>query len=320
MGVKLGDLAGRLCALMTVAVAAWFLRPLIRTKKDWIFAVLILVGFFPLRWGVTCVNIQSFITFFLAVLVLAYSKSHNVLSGVMLGLAACLKPYLALLLLFAAVRKEWKFIFAAVATASLLILASLIVVGIAPWKTYFFDLLPVVTRGYGYYPNHSINGIVHRWLGHPTSMTLGPESVIVFWATRIAAVFFLGSSACPRPIRKSRPRKNMHTEQWLCRAADISIAILAVTLVSPIVWDHYYACCMVLFSVCLVIYSLTIRSFWFLGLLTCSYVLLGTYFLTVAGVASGPLTLINSTHFFGAILLLAAGWYAQLRLYRISKN
>lgn len=330
IGIKLGDLTGRLCVLATIAIAAWFLRPIIHNKKQWAFAILILAAFFPLRWSVMCVNVQSFITFFLAVLILAYAKSHNLLAGVMIGLAACLKPYLGLLVLFAVFRKQWKFIFGAVATASLLILLSVIVVGVSPWKTYFFDLLPVVARGYGYYPNHSINGIVHRWLGHPTSMVVGPESTIVFVATRISAIVFIGLSVLPRPIKQGKHRRDIDMsleattpkpfaipQDVLFRAADIAIAILAVTLVSPIVWDHYYAWCVVLFSICLAISSSTILSSRFVGLLICSYILLGTYFLTVRSATSGLLTLINSTHFFGAILLLGAAWYAQLRLHRM---
>ena len=326
---KLADLIGRLCMFGTIAIAAWFLSPIVGNKRHWVLVILILAAFFPIRWCLMCVNVQSFITFFLAVLILAYAKSRNFLAGIMLALAACLKPYLALLLLFAAFRKQCKFIVGAVVTAGILILASIIVVGISPWQTYLFDVLPVLSRGYGYYPNHSINGIAHRWLGHSTEIVVGPKSIIVSIATWMSAIVFIGLSVCPRPIKRLQHHQNIPmpsepTNQRLLavqhdvlfRAIDVAIALLAVTLASPIVWDHYYALCIVLFSVCLAINNSTVLNSRFLGVLAGSYILLGTYFLTVKTAVSGPLTLINATHFFGAILLLGSAWYAQTHLQR----
>jgi len=328
--IKMLDLLGRLCALVTVGIAAWFLRPIVRKRIHWLFAILIFAAFFPLRWLLTCVNIQSLITLMLAILILAYAGNCNVLAGVMLGLAACLKPYLAILLLFAVFRKQWAFILGAVVTAGLLILASTLVVGISPWQTYFFDLLPVVARGYGYIPNQSINGIVHRCLGHPIRMVVGPESIIVSSASWFAVIVFIGSSICPRPIKRLKHCQSSLTpseptghntfvipQDILLRAVDVAIAVLAVTLASPVVWDHYFAWCIILFAICLAINYSTALPGWFLGLLCCSYILLGTYLLPVK--ATGALSLLNSTYFFGAVLLLGVAWYAQLRLYNRTK-
>jgi hypothetical protein len=327
-GIQLGDLVGRFCALGTIAVAVWFLARMVVSKRQWVAAVVILGAFFPLRWGLVCVNVQSFITFFMALLILAYSKRWNFLAGVMLGLGACLKPYLALLLLFAAFRKEWRFVMGAIFAASIMILASVAVAGIGPWRTYLFDMLPVMSRGYGYYANQSINGIAHRWLGHSTRVVLGPRSSIVSVATWISTVGFLGLSVCPRPIKRLRGdhptrissesaglRSFAVPEDMLLRAADVAIALLAVTLASPILWEHYYGWCIVLFVVCVVISNLTQPSWWFHGLLAGSYVLLGTYLLSFRSVTSGPLTLINSPHFLGAVGLLGIAWHAQLGLY-----
>ncbi len=330
-GIRLGDLFARLCALASIGIVVWFLRPIYQTKKQYVLAIIILAAFFPLRWAVTCVNVQSFINLFLIVLVLLYATRHNLLAGIMFGLAACLKPYLALLILFAMFRKEWRFVISAVATACLLITASIFVLGISPWKTYFFDLLPTVATGYGYFPNQSVNGIVHRWLGHSIEMVVAAESTIVTVASRIAMVFFISLSIWPRLIKQDKQLQNgtslessnhkhgLIPYNVLLRGTDIAIAILAVTLASPIVWDHYYGWCIILFAICFAINHAVVLPSGLLGMLACSYILLGVHLLPIRSVNSGFLTLINSTHFFGALLLLVVARYAQLRL-RLTKS
>jgi len=312
--------------LATIVIALFFLWRLLPSRWERLWVILLLAAFYPLRWMLVCVQAQSFVTLFVALVVLMYATGRQVPAGVFLALAACIKPYLALLLLFAAFRRRWRLIFAAVITAGVIISASIFVVGITPWRIYLTKMLPIMSQGTGFYPNQSINGIVHRWLGN-FSFVLGPKSFAVMLASRIAAVVFICLSICPRPFRQNKPPQDSYEvikqnpgplpQVFLLRAVDVSIAILAITMSSPIAWEHYYAWSIVLFSICLAIIVCSALPRGLLSLLACSYLLLGTYWVPVQAAISGPLSVINSAQFFGAVLLLAVAWYAQVSLSRV---
>jgi hypothetical protein len=313
---KVWDLVSRICILLTVCIGAFFLRGVISYFWQWVLAVLILFAFFPLRWSAMCMNVQSLITLLLVLMTFLYAKGFDFLAGVMLGLAACLKPNVAPLLFFATFHRRWRFMGAAVSVALILIAASIAAVGYEPWKTYLFEWLPVMARGYGYWPNHSLNGLVHRWLGHPTSMVVGPVSMSVYLITRLGAVVFLILSVWPRPVFRYQQRDVGSVKWYLFRAMDISMALIFVMLISPIVWDHYYAWCIALFTAFFAVSSVVKLSLWDFISAAVSYLLLGTYFLTVKGANSGLPSLVNSTHFFGVLLLSVLAWRTQLKLWR----
>ncbi len=313
---KAWDIVSRISILLTICVAAFILPGITNNRRQWILTVLIFCAFFPLRWSAMCVNIQSLITVLLAMMILFYTLGFEFAAGVIFGLAACLKPNLAPLLVFSLVRRRWRFAGAAVSTALILISASVVFLGVKPWEEYFGRLLPILASGYGYWPNHSLNGLVHRWLGHPTSITVGPESMAVDLITRIAALIFLVLSVWPRPVSAYQKKTGIGKRWDLFRAMDISIALIFVMLMSPVVWNHYYAWCVVLFAIFFAAGQEIKFSLWNFILAGLSYILLGTYVLSVKSASSGLPSIVNSTHFFGALLLSVLVWHAQVRLWR----
>jgi len=46
---KLADLIGRFCVLATIAIAAWLLRAIVVSKREWFLAILILGAFFFIK-------------------------------------------------------------------------------------------------------------------------------------------------------------------------------------------------------------------------------------------------------------------------------
>ncbi|MFH0982296.1 MAG: glycosyltransferase family 87 protein [Planctomycetota bacterium] len=322
--MKLMDGLGRGAVLATTVIALTFCRGLPASRRQWMVLVLVLLAFYPLRWTLVCIQAQSLITLYLAVAILAYARSQGFLAGVLVGLAGCLKPYLAILVLYAAVRREWRVATGAVVSAALLIAASVEVMGMDPWWTYFGEILPRVAGGYGFWPNQTITGMAHRWAGQST-FVLGPVSRGIAIASKISLVVFALLAVWPRTLgRRSRPDDGSLREaeavpqqtQRLIRAADLGIAILAITLASPIAWEHYFAWTVVLFAVCMAVGRIApLPRGWFAAL-GCGYVFLGTYWLPVGAASSGPLSLINATGFVGAVLLLGAAWYAHRRLQR----
>jgi hypothetical protein len=329
LGTKLVDLIGRICVLVTIIIALWFLRGMISGWKYWFTTAIIVGAFYPLRWMVTCVQVQSIITLFLAVAILIYARSNTLIAGLLVGLAACLKPHLVLLVLFSCFRKEWRFLVGMVVSGSTAILASFILIGFGPWQTYLLEIMPEMSVGYAYYPNQSINGIVHRWLGHPSAFVLGPPSEVVSIATKSAVLIFSLFAVLPRGIwlggqnksqtltanRQDQSQREV-TNDYVLRAMDIGIALLAITLASPIAWEHHFAWAIVLFTACLAAAQLSPFSSRLVSVLAVSYVLMGTYFLPAENVSSGWLSIINSPRFVGAIMLMISAWWVYVRTLR----
>ena len=319
---QLMDAIGRLCIVATLLIAASFSRGAMIRRADWVLSAAVLFAFYPLRWTLTCVQVQSIVTVLLAGAILAYSRRRGILTGILVGLAACLKPYCAPLVLYAAVRKDWRFGFGAVGTGAVLILASIGLMGWAPWQVYLGEIMPTVAGGTGFWPNYGITGIAQRWTG-ATDFALIPPSRGVSIASTCALVIFLTLAVWPRG--HYRHDYNLDGSAGatpspvpipvLHRALDLGLATLAVTLASPIAWEHYFAWTVVLFAAT---WSIAVRAGVgdriMLLLLGSGYVLLGAYWRPMTAAASGAASLLNAPGFFGALALLAAAWVAHRQL------
>ena len=325
--VQLMDLLGRICALATVLIALWFMRWVLRGPRDWLLALVILLAFFPIRWALFCVNAQTLINLFLAGAILAYVYSRGALCGVLLGLASCLKPYLAPLVLFALARREWKVAAGAVAAGSALILVSLVVLGFAPWEAYLRDVLPAVSAGYAKWGNQSFLGLARRWVGDAQVWQLVPTSPGVTYFGCCATAVLLMLAVFPRDWRVAATAERVPDSSassaearsvppaLLFRGGDIGIAVLLVTMASPIAWSHYYGWAVVLFCICLAAGRPLQASLVYYVLLGVSYVLLATDWRPVAAECPGPVSLLDSPKLLAAVLLLGITWHACRRLH-----
>jgi alpha-1,2-mannosyltransferase len=325
--VQLMDLLGRICALVTVLIALWFMRWALRGPRDWLVALVILLAFFPIRWALFCVNAQTLISLFLAGAILAYVYSRGTLCGVLLGLATCLKPYLAPLVLFALARREWKVAAAAVVTGSALILTGLLLLGFAPWEAYLRDVLPAASAGYAKWGNQSFLGLARRWAGDAQVWQLVPTSPGVTYFGWCAAAVSLVLAVLPRgyglaTATKKAPDGSTSSAEarsvppaLLFRGGDIGIAVLLATMASPIAWDHYYGWAVVLFCICLAAGRSLQAPLVFYVLLGVSYVLLATDWRPVAAGCPGPVSLLDSPKLLAAVLLLGITWHACRRLH-----
>lgn len=129
---KLYDLVSRFCIISTIVISCIFFRKSNIGFKRYALTVGILLAFFLLRSSVICVQVQSLITLLIAVGIINYAFSKYVTSGILLSMAMCLKPHLALLILFGLIRKKWRFCIAMLATILLVFLLSLMFVGFEP--------------------------------------------------------------------------------------------------------------------------------------------------------------------------------------------
>lgn len=296
------DLVGRLCMLATWLVGLGILRGVAHTWAQWFLLAIVLAAFYPLRWCLVCIQLQSVLTLLLVLAILAYGGRRTALAGVLLGIAACVKPHLGLIVFFGLLRKELRFVVAAFATALVLIGASVIWLGFDPWRVYFRDVMPQVSIGYGLWPNQSINGAAHRWIGH-TTFDLVPGSVGVRVATLTATILFSALAVWPRP-RTTGTGPNARR----ARCLDLGIALLAITLASPVAWEHHYAWTVVLYALVAAAMARAPMGAAGMASLALSYVLLGSHWQPVVAAGAGPISLVNSVGFVGAVLLLQVSW------------
>jgi hypothetical protein len=147
-------------------------------------------------------------------------------------------------------------------------------------------------------------------------MTLRPCAPVVVVICHLASLVFCVVAVWPRAARSRSIGASWESQSL--HAFDFALALIGVTLASPIVWEHYFAWTPMLFVLCLKVgTAVPLGTRWWV-LLACSYVLLGTYFSPIKVAARGPVSLVNAPGLVGALLLLGGAWHAQGRLARFA--
>ncbi len=322
------DILSRVSVLVLVLVTLWFLREVIAGTRDYVLAILVILAFFPIRWGLFCVNVQSVMNTFLAGAILAYACRRRTLSGVLIGLAVCLKPHVVGLVAFALIRKEWKVAIAASITGMSLILITLLMAGIEPWQTYFDNVLPTVSAGYACHGNQTLPALARRWVGDSYALKLTPISPGLRIFSVTAAIVTLVLAILPRTSKSqpsqqpipndlsAGPNTSALPATVVYRAGDMGIAVLLLMLGSPIAWDHHYGWSVVLYANALAVGRIMRVPLLFYALLAVSYILLATDWIPVGEGRPGLFSLLDSSKVFAVIILMGLTWHSCLRLRR----
>lgn len=312
VATAIADLLFRIVTIGSMLLAVRSLQRCLAGWRTWLWAGVLLYAFFPLRWMLIRVQAQTIVTFLLLAAMASYGDRRDRRAGLLIGLAACIKPHLALLLLFGAARRNLRLIRWGAAGCLAVALASLLAAGLEPWKRYMGDVLPRIGRGYAAHANQSPAAVVYRWLGYPATFDTPSSSVFVTVAIAAGFALFLVLALWPRRAAPTAA----------ARSADFGIAVLSLTIASPIAWEHHYAWTIGLFAltVCLLLDphggiarpngpdpAKAGRLPWLLGL---AYVLLGSYWVPFAGASRGLASLAQSLPLAGACLLLATSWRA----------
>src|SRR5262245_4143202 len=161
-------------ALTTISVAALMENALAaaRPDSDWRrmrgLRALLVVGltltFYPVAKAFTLGQIQVWLNALFALALFAWAIRCKFLSGILIGLIGLIKPHYALLLVWAALRRETRFAAACAITITVGTAASVAVYGLANHLDYLRVLSFLSQRGETYYPNQSVNGILNRFM------------------------------------------------------------------------------------------------------------------------------------------------------------
>jgi len=153
------------------------------------------------------VNIVLFALIVSAVWLMA--RDRSVLAGALLGVAALVKPHLGLLWIYLLWKRQWKAAGSCVVTVLILTGGALVSLGIEPFHTYVFDVLPKISGGQAYIANQSVYGVLARvFVSDPAYLFADRLMESHFWIDMLSlaaglAIIVLTFRAIPRDGRSS---------------------------------------------------------------------------------------------------------------------
>jgi hypothetical protein len=259
-------------------------------------AALFSLTFYPLLYSVWLGQIQTWLSLLFSAGVLAWLLKRRGLAGALVGLICLIKPQLSLFLVWAVLRREWRFALGWAGVAAVLGALSLARYGVANHLDYLPVLSFIAQHGEAYYPNQSINGLLNRMLfngdsAHWSDTVYPPYHPLVYAGTLISSLALAGAALWPRPGTSA--------------STDFLIAGLSFTLASPLAWEHHFGMLLPVFAVTLPL-ALTasrhrLRA---LAALAGAYLLTSNYYGVTTALAGTAWNGLQSYLLFGALLML----------------
>jgi alpha-1,2-mannosyltransferase len=188
--------------------------------------------FYPLVFSLYLGQIQSVILVLVTITFILFIHKKKWWAGLLLGMCATIKPQWLVILLWAALRKEWQLFWGAAIGASILFALSIALYGLHNLLEYQSVLTHLSKHGESYYLNQSMNGLMHRTLMNGINtvfkwQSIPPYNAIVYFSTLISSIILIMFSLFWRV--KESPN-----------IVDFSIVILCLTIASPVAWNHHY--------------------------------------------------------------------------------
>jgi hypothetical protein len=271
--------------------------------------VMVVIGFYPLTRSVLLGQVQTLLSLGLVASLYAWQTRHRRTAGVLLGLCCAFKPHWAVLAAWALLRREHRFWIACAVSFGLLGLGSLLMYGLQNHLDYLQVLSFLSRHGEAYYANQSVNGLMNRLLETQDSLQWSANAFPDYnpWVHGVTFVSSLALLAAAAFVRE-------HDQSY---GLGYAIVLLALTMASPIAWEHHYG-----FAVVLPFLALAhagargVVTLPWLAALGLGYVLM-SQFLPETDLAAGGVTgLVQSYLFVGALVIVAALVVIQRRLVR----
>jgi hypothetical protein len=212
--------------------------------------VFLSLTYFPVVHGFELGQIQVWLNAGFAATVWCWVVGWRTAAGVLAGMLCLIKPQYGVLLLWGLLRRQGRFVLAGALTGAAGLAVSVALFGLANHLNYFRVLSFIARHGESFYPNQSVNGLLHRLLGNGNNLewekaAFAPYHPFVYYGTTISslALLALGLFGLRRQGRGS--------------ALDLGMAALCCTLASPVAWEHHYG---VFLPVYAVLYTALLRQ------------------------------------------------------------
>jgi hypothetical protein len=278
-------------------------------------AVLVTLTFYPIMRAYYLGQIQVWIDLLIACVVWAWLEDRRRVAGALVALICAIKPTLALLVVWALLRRHWDFVTGFAAPMTVLALVSLGMYGWTNHVDYLRVLDDIARLGEVFHPNQSMNGLLHRLFGNGNSLEWSRDVFVAYdpWVhagtvLSSLALFALGlgfghrRSSAPPPADPHDP-------------LDLAIVILCSTLAAPTVWTHHYGVALPLFALALpAVLSLTREGQrGLLIALVAAFVLISNNYRVLNRLAETPFNFLQSYVYFGGLLFLGVLCLLKLR-------
>ncbi len=268
------------------------------SEKYVVITLLVILGvlFYPNYKGFQLGQIQSILTLFITIAILAWQRNKMILTGVLIGLICLIKPNLGLLFLWTILRKQWTVVISGAVVMAIFGVVSLVYYGLYENLEYLKILSFLSSRGEAFYVNQSVNGLVNRLTFNGSNLvwdgSFPPYSSIVYISTLVSSAIFIAAG-----LFWNYRRSNPHI-------LDLCIIILCATVASPIAWDHHYA---ILFPIFIIASPFALHYYfnkknWILGVMVLAYLLSSRYLEVTKYLADSKLNILQSYVFFAAII------------------
>ncbi|MFT5441535.1 MAG: alpha-1,2-mannosyltransferase [Myxococcota bacterium] len=258
--------------------------------------------FYPIVRGYYLGQIQVWIDLLIALVVLAWLVDRKSLSGFFLALICVIKPTLALVVIWGALRREWSFIRGFAIPMAGFAALSLYAFGWDNHVDYLGVLSYISQQGEIFNPNQSMNGLLHRLLHNGNSLEWAKDGLITYnpfvhAGTVLSTLALMGAGLFAS--RSESSEKN-------AGPLELAIIIVCATLASPTVWTHHYGVMLPLFAVALpAVLSLEqpVRQRYLLGLVV-SFALMSNNFRLLNRLAETNFNFLQSYVYFAGLGLL----------------
>lgn len=270
-----------------------------RASRGALVACLVLT-FYPLVKAFSLGQIQTWLNAALTLALLAWARGKRGIAGALVAVAILVKPHYGLLLVWGVFDRAYRFVFTALAVLSAGLLASIAVFGFPVHLDYVSVLSFLSRHGETFYPNQSVNGLLNRLAGvadpvHYTILELPqgvfpPFNLWIYGATLVTSLALLGLGLTRRTGKHETDPQALAT------------MLLAVTIASPIAWEHHYGIAFGLFAI---LHARATRQGRSEAWLFVAYVLVSTPVMVANALAGTYANVLQSTLLLGAFVLLS---------------
>lgn len=227
--------------LITVILSALILRNAAGpfSWPQYIVAAAAGLLFYPAVYPHEIGQAQIFLNAAVSAAVLCYATGRRAQSGAWIGFCCLIKPQMAVVLLWAALRKQGRFAagFAAVLAAGLAV--SLARYGWADHLGYLQVLKAIASGGESFWQNQSVNGLANRWFSNGSPFAPdGPTDFAPYHPAVHALTLASSALILVAALWKKRGGS----------AVDLCVMLAASVMASPVAWNHHYGAFLPLFA------------------------------------------------------------------------
>jgi hypothetical protein len=271
---------------------------------------LLLFTFYPAVKAGTLGQIQVWLNALFAIAILCYITGHETLAGVLLGIMASIKPQYALFVLWGLIRGNRRLVIAMIVTGLIGLVAGISEYGLATYIDYLRGLSFLSQHGESFYSNQSFNGLAGRFFSvrYPEVFNnlrwrgyyFPPYNFWIFSFTQVTSIALLVMALIKG---KSQSRES--------KVADFCLMGLALTMASPIAWEHHYG---ILFPIFVCLWLIlwfgksTLKNRWVKVAFVVIYLMAANFIPVVSLLASTYFNVLQSYLFFTAVGVFTILW------------